>query len=87
MCEEMTDSEMWRAVRDQSQEKRANNREFSAKLLRDNSINFESKNNGAHLIIDNKVDFWPGTGKWIVRNGRKGRGVKNLMKWIKENAT
>lgn len=42
----------------------------------------------SHLIVTGSgwelVDFWPGTGKWIARDTkRKGRGVFNLLKYIK----
>jgi len=31
------------------------------------------------------IDFWPGTGKWIARDTKlKGRGVFNLLKYVKE---
>ena len=52
------------------------------KILKDKGINFESKNGGAHLIVDGYecvIDFWPSTGKFIVRTGPKGRGVFNMI--------
>lgn len=46
-------------------------------------IRFETKNLGAHLIVRAlglTVDFWPGTGLWIVRDTkRQGRGVQRLI--------
>lgn len=42
-------------------------------------------NNGAHLIVEGwieLVDFWPGTGRWIARNGKRGWGVKSLVELI-----
>lgn len=30
--------------------------------------------------------IWPGTGKWITRTGKTGFGVKNLVKFIKNEA-
>jgi hypothetical protein len=62
-------------------EKTARNREWSAAYLRRLGIKFEEKNKGAHLIVSHAakiVDFWPGTGLWIFRNGSRGRGVRNL---------
>lgn len=65
------------------QDKRAYNRENSNRLLRENGYQFEEKNGAAHLIVQTMrgiVDFWPGTGKFIVRNSsHEGRGVFNLM--------
>ena len=66
-----------------SQEKRASNRDSSPQILKDKGIKFVSKNGGAHLIVDGfecVIDFWPGTGKYIVRTGPTGRGVFNLIK-------
>lgn len=68
----------------ESMDRRANNRENSASILEEKGIKFERKNMGAHLIVHGQVivvDFWPGTGKWIVRGtGKTGRGVFNLLK-------
>lgn len=66
-----------------SQEKRAENRRLSPLLLTEKGFSFVSRNNGAHLIVEDKVDFWPGTGQWIVRqDGFAGRGVKNLIGYL-----
>jgi hypothetical protein len=74
------------ALKERSREKRASNREHSARLLRDAGIQFESKNDGAHLIVCGSVDFWPGTGLWQVRGTpRQRRGVRSLIKHIKES--
>lgn len=67
-------------------EKRASNREKSTKRLEECGVQFESKNNGAHLIVQGSgclIDFWPGTGKYRIRGGREGRGVFNLLQTIK----
>ena len=69
------------------QEKRAANREHSPTLLTAAGIKFESKNMDAHLIVQSNaalIDFWPGTGKWIVRKGKTGRGVRGLIAYIKK---
>ena len=70
-----------------SKEKRAKNRVSSRHMLVAAGISFVEKNLGAHLIVTNNgycIDFWPGTGKWIVRNGKlERRGVKKLIKYIK----
>ncbi len=76
--------EVFQCLKQESQQRRAGNRENSAKILSDNGISFESKNLGAHLIVHGHsvtVDFWPGTGKFIVRKGKTGRGVFNLLKY------
>jgi hypothetical protein len=79
----------WRDVtpgmKERSQAKRASNREQSATLLTQAGVPFETRNAGAHLIVNHGgvvCDFWPGTGLWQVRGGRQGRGVRNLLKAI-----
>lgn len=75
--------EIYGGLAEESKQRRAGNRENSAKILADEGIKFESKNLGAHLIVSGHsitVDFWPGTGKWIIRGGKTGRGVFNLLK-------
>jgi hypothetical protein len=51
--------------------------------LRERGYQFEEKNGAAHLIVRTElgvVDFWPGTGKFVFRQGGyQGRGVFNLM--------
>ena len=81
--------DLWRAIKAQRQEKRADNRKSSAELLREASIPFEKKNGGAHLIVrpvgsSMTVDFWPGTGRWAVRGlNRTEFGVHKLLAWGK----
>lgn len=82
----MTDtSEIYEALRQHPQEKRAENREASAEFLRRFDVPFTVHNNGAHLIVEVRtgyVDFWPGTGRWIARDGKRGFGVRNLIGYI-----
>jgi hypothetical protein len=67
-----------------SQQRRADNRENSTYLLGDAGIEFVSKNEGAHLIVEQRIDFWPGTGLWIVRaTQHRDRGVKKLIAYVK----
>lgn len=78
-------SEMWKAHREQGQRIRSSNRESSAAYLRERGIGFSSRNSGAHLIVEGQtcfIDFWPGTGKWHCRSGKKGFGVRNLVEHI-----
>ncbi len=77
--------EMFNALKKMKQEKRANNRENSAEYLAERGIPFVSKNGGAHLIVEGNecfIDFWPGTGKWNSRCGKKGFGVRSLVVFI-----
>lgn len=76
----------WRALHVAHAAKRAANREASPEILARAGVAFESKNFGAHLIIEHGgrlVDFWPGTGLWIDRESRRrARGVKHLLKHL-----
>lgn len=77
-------SEAFKALGQFGQYKRARNRASSTALLEDAGLDFESKNDGAHLVVRSSrgyvVDFWPGTGLWIVRGeGARRRGVRNLL--------
>ena len=83
------------AMRADSQERRARNREESAKILTDAGVQFLSRNGGAHLIVEHNgltVHFWPGTGKWTemmrkpffagIGPYRSGCGVFPLLKLL-----
>lgn len=66
--------------------KKESNLESSTRILEQKGIDFDSCNGGVHLIVrrDGKtVDFWPSTGKWIVRKeSRKGRGIFKLLRYL-----
>jgi hypothetical protein len=81
--------DFWRdvkpAMKERSQQKRAGNREQSARSLTDAGIQFLSRNAGAHLIViganGHTYDFWPGTGLWRMRGStRDHRGVRSLIR-------
>jgi hypothetical protein len=77
----------YRSMAEESKTRRQSNRANSAKILRDKCISFQSRNMGAHLIVEyggETVDFWPGTGKWIRRRypawPQNGRGIFEMLK-------
>lgn len=77
-------ADIFGAYRQERIEKKRRNLEQSTQILRDRGVSFTAKNNGVHLIIRRGTvplaDFWPSTGKWIMRTGgKKGRGVFNLL--------
>lgn len=78
--------EDFKALREESKERRGVYRKIAKNLLRRKGICFDERNQGAHLIVESpggKIDFWPGTGKFIVRkSGAVGRGVFNLLRVI-----
>lgn len=79
--------EMFNAYRTVRAEKKRDNLASSTELLRERGVQFEQKNDGVHLIVRGAgkvVDFWPSTGKFIVRGGRTGRGVFNLLRIVQE---
>lgn len=83
MSEDLKD--YFRDMKQISQEKRANNRHQSTILLEKLGVKFETKNGGTHLIVsgpNHLIDFWPGTGRWIPRCGKGGRGVRNMLRYI-----
>lgn len=77
--------EVWNELRKERQVKRAKNRDQSADYLLQRGIQFTSHNGGAHLVVEGAtgyIDFWPGTGRWHTRDGRKGFGVRQLTTFI-----
>jgi hypothetical protein len=77
----------FRAWKQAKVEKRASNRLGGAALLTKHGIAFDTRNDGAHLLVRHEgrtIDFWPGTGRWIDRahpfSCINGRGVFRLLK-------
>lgn len=87
MSHESDLAETGRTMREESQQRRANNRANGPVILAQNGVRYQSKNDGAHLIIMRGdvvvADYWPGTGKWRGRRQRvSGRGVFKLIQWL-----
>jgi hypothetical protein len=86
------EGDFWRDVKpgmiEASKKKRASNRENARRMLLKSGLTFQTKNNGAHLVVHGAagiIDFWPGTGKYISRDGiHKGRGLRHVLKLCKE---
>jgi hypothetical protein len=77
--------EYYGSLREQNQEKHERNRRYATILLDAENVKFVPKNHGAHIIIANRWDLWPGTGKWRDRKVNKySHGLGNLIKLIKE---
>lgn len=80
-------AEIFPDLKAESKERRSNNRCRSTGMLTGLGLQFEIKNDGAHLVVRHNgltVDFWPGTGKYIPRTpkAKHGRGVFNLIKLL-----
>jgi len=84
--------EGWAEMKEAAKAKKARNRAWSTKYLTDQGFEFETRNNGAHLIVvlyspitgknEPAADFWPGTGKYKIRSAKQTpykRGVRNLI--------
>jgi hypothetical protein len=82
----MSDDDMaddFRALREESQRRRQSNREQSPLALTAAGLQFTVHNDGAHLVVCARWDFWPGTGKWIDRKTKRGgRGVFQLIRMV-----
>jgi len=79
MSEEMID--IFNAMKEIRLEKRRNNKDQSTRQLVASGLSFESKNNGVHLIVRSRWDFWPSTGLYVDRKtGKRRRGVRNLLR-------
>jgi hypothetical protein len=77
--------EIFRWWNKEKQANRERNRESSSKILDEYKIPYVSKNGGAHLIVMDRIDFWPGTGLWMDRPTKtRRRGVFRLVKFIRE---
>lgn len=79
-------SEAFAALKADRKIRRSKNSESSLKILTDLAIFFELKNYGTHVIVKHSgktCDFWPSTGRWIIRGGKNGRGVFQMIKELK----
>ena len=78
-------SETYAAMKSFKQDRAERRRDAAQKELKDKAITFSVHNGGAHLICQFEgvfVDFWPGTGYWKCRSGKKGSGLANLIAYM-----
>lgn len=79
-------AEDFKMLREIKKEEKADRLEDYTSRLKESGIPFVSKNHGYHFVVEGAngfVDFWPSTGKWISRTGRRGFGVQGLISNIK----
>lgn len=70
----------FRALREESQRKRAANEEWSIKYLKQRGIAFTVLSKSSRHYRVGAFDFWPSTGKFYnPKTQLGGRGVKNLI--------
>ena len=73
--------DFWRDANGYYQAKRRSNLDSSTGIMERSGVPFVSKNNGVHLIVADRWDYWPSTGLFIDRRTKKkGRGVNNLLR-------
>ncbi|GAG54683.1 unnamed protein product [marine sediment metagenome] len=74
----------FKALKEHKKLKRQSNTIYSTDKLDELGIKYESKNDGAHLVVEgtySKIDFWPSTGKFYIRKAKGyARGINNLIK-------
>jgi len=69
----------------ESDKRKAINRVNGLKVLIENGLSYVEFSGGVHVVVEGKIDYWPITGKFIVReNNKSGRGIFNLIKTIKK---
>lgn len=79
--------DMFRAIKSERKQRKANNLQTNTEMLTELGIEFESCNAGYHLIIshNNKlVDFWPSSEKWKDRSDKVlCGGMAKLLKHLR----
>ena len=78
--------EDYKALKETRKQKKVSRLERSINRLLDLGIEFESKNDGYHLIIKarNEIyDFYPSTGAYRMRGRAERRGVDRLISELK----
>lgn len=79
--------EIFKAWKEHKQKKKCDNTKQNLGMLDRNRIPYMILNHDIpHLLVCGQIDFWPSTGKFIVRGiggkSREGRGIFNLIKTI-----
>ena len=82
--EEVSDSDLWRAYREQRRQKKIDNEKLSVEFLKERGIAVTALDETTRHYRVESFDFWPSTGKFYnQRTGERGRGVVNLIKRLK----
>lgn len=77
------DSEMWRAYKARSQEKKKNNQHSSLQILNSKNIPYKLLSAASCHYKVGDYNYWPTTGKFYnQKTGERGRGVYKLIKKI-----
>ena len=74
--------DIFRAVKQDSKDRKAYNATYGRDKLKENNIAFEELSD-SHLKVES-FDYWPSTGLFIHKKTKKrGRGVHNLIKAVR----
>jgi len=72
------------ALKERSRHKRQSNRDYAPIVLQREGISYISHNGGAHLVVEHRFDYWPGTGLFMDRVTKlQHRGVRALVQRVK----
>ena len=71
-------------------EQKAARKDEAVDILAEKGVEYTVHNEGLHFVVDGlfdqKVDFWPTTGRWMARGKsgrqRNGYGVESLLSYI-----
>ena len=79
----------WEYIKEEGRQRKERNKDWSTNRLKQLGIEFESCNDGVHLIVSHNgkvADFWPSTGKYKLRDQSEyKRGIKKLIKDLMKN--
>lgn len=78
--------ELWRDIgpvlKKESKERKQRNFCNAILLLDKYKIRYEQKSD-SHIVVEDKIDYWPSTGLFIDRKTKKrGRGVRQILKKV-----
>jgi len=78
------DRQAYDQLQEHGRRKRHDNLEKSTNLLKIKGYKFTSYNDGIHLVVEDRFNFWPSTGLFIeIKTHERGRGIFKLIKLLK----
>lgn len=73
--------EYWAMIREDRNNKKQDHAKEFMKAIESSGLHFRIKNGGDHVVINDRVDCWPTTGRWIIRTTKEtGRGISSLLR-------
>jgi len=72
--------EMWRDHRAMKSKRRYERRIENMRMLAESGLEHSVYNDGTHVRVLNRFDFWPSSGKWYdSETGRRGHHISSLI--------